>query len=138
MLVYQRVPSFQTSPYTDRKSLYNRAISGWVEKLKNVGFHQICKRQWVPYIASPVAETSNQWVPWVLGPVEDDSNVDIHVKVIDWGLGFYFKRAHMKTCVGTSAYAAPEVQQPVPRPAIFLGPKISSSKLTGLLKMVHL
>ncbi|CAL1153190.1 unnamed protein product [Cladocopium goreaui] len=43
----------------------------------------------------------------------DDSNVDIHVKVIDWGLGFYFKRAHMKTCVGTSAYAAPEVQQPV-------------------------
>jgi hypothetical protein len=28
----------------------------------------------------------------------------------------------MKTCVGTSAYAAPEVQQPVPRPAI-LGPQ---------------
>lgn len=39
---------------------------------------------------------------------------DIHVKVIDWGLGFYFKRAHMKTSVGTSAYAAPEVQRPVP------------------------
>ena len=25
----------------DRKSLYNRAISGWVERLINVGFHQI-------------------------------------------------------------------------------------------------
>lgn len=41
---------------------------------------------------------------------------DIHVKVIDWGLGFYFKRAHMKTSVGTSAYAAPEVQRPVRGP----------------------
>ena len=48
------------------------------------------------------------------GMVFEDTE-DIHVKVIDWGLGFYFKRAHMKTSVGTSAYAAPEVQRPVPR-----------------------
>ena len=56
------------------------------------------------------------WVsPHGMGQLpQDDSNVDIHVKVIDWGLGFYFKRGRMKTCVGTSAYAAPEVQQPVP------------------------
>ena len=31
------------------------------------------------------------------------------MKVIDWGLGFYFKRARMTSSVGSSAYTAPEV-----------------------------
>ena len=35
---------------------------------------------------------------------------DSHVKVIDWGLGFYFKRAKMTSSVGSGAYAAPEVR----------------------------
>lgn len=32
-----------------------------------------------------------------------------HVKVIDWGLGWYFDRNHMHNTVGTLTYAAPEV-----------------------------
>lgn len=32
-----------------------------------------------------------------------------HVKVIDWGLGFYFGEARMKSAVGSLTYAAPEV-----------------------------
>jgi len=32
-----------------------------------------------------------------------------HVKVIDWGLGFHFKRARMSNAVGSANYAAPEV-----------------------------
>lgn len=38
---------------------------------------------------------------------------DTRVKVIDWGLGFYFRRSRMNTAVGSGAYAAPEVQCPV-------------------------
>ncbi|CAE7254434.1 CPK2 [Symbiodinium sp. CCMP2592] len=38
---------------------------------------------------------------------------DTRVKVIDWGLGFYFRRSRMNTAVGSGAYAAPEVQRPV-------------------------
>lgn len=34
---------------------------------------------------------------------------DRHLKVIDWGLGFFFGTAHMKSVVGSLAYAAPEV-----------------------------
>ena len=50
------------------------------------------------------------------------------MKVIDWGLGFYFKRAHMKTSVGTSAYAAPEVQRPVPWERIVIEQKAVEKK----------
>lgn len=32
-----------------------------------------------------------------------------HVKVIDWGLGFYFGQARMSSAVGSLTYAAPEV-----------------------------
>jgi len=32
-----------------------------------------------------------------------------HVKVIDWGLGFYFGQTRMKSAVGSLTYAAPEV-----------------------------
>jgi len=32
-----------------------------------------------------------------------------HVKIIDWGLGFYFGEARMKSAVGSLTYAAPEV-----------------------------
>jgi len=38
----------------------------------------------------------------------DDVNDD-QVKVIDWGLGFYFGQARMKSAVGSLTYAAPEV-----------------------------
>merc|ERR1719330_2330003 len=31
------------------------------------------------------------------------------IKVIDWGLGFYFGEARMKSAVGSPSYAAPEV-----------------------------
>mmetsp|Transcript_22351 Transcript_22351/g.76554 ORF Transcript_22351/g.76554 Transcript_22351/m.76554 type:complete len:601 (-) Transcript_22351:306-2108(-) len=34
---------------------------------------------------------------------------DNHVKVIDWGLGFYFGQARMNSAVGSLTYAAPEV-----------------------------
>lgn len=34
---------------------------------------------------------------------------DHHVKVIDWGLGFYFGQARMNSAVGSLTYAAPEV-----------------------------
>lgn len=34
---------------------------------------------------------------------------DNHVKVIDWGLGFYFGQARMISSVGSLTYAAPEV-----------------------------
>jgi calcium-dependent protein kinase len=34
---------------------------------------------------------------------------DRHIKVIDWGLGFFFGIAQMKSVVGSLAYAAPEV-----------------------------
>mmetsp|Transcript_363 Transcript_363/g.809 ORF Transcript_363/g.809 Transcript_363/m.809 type:complete len:641 (+) Transcript_363:166-2088(+) len=34
---------------------------------------------------------------------------DNQVKVIDWGLGFYFGQARMKSSVGSLTYAAPEV-----------------------------
>lgn len=32
-----------------------------------------------------------------------------HIKVIDWGLGFYFGQARMSSAVGSLTYAAPEV-----------------------------
>jgi len=34
---------------------------------------------------------------------------DNHIKVIDWGLGFYFGEARMSSAVGSLTYAAPEV-----------------------------
>mmetsp|Transcript_16931 Transcript_16931/g.43149 ORF Transcript_16931/g.43149 Transcript_16931/m.43149 type:complete len:614 (+) Transcript_16931:105-1946(+) len=34
---------------------------------------------------------------------------DNHIKVIDWGLGFYFGQARMVSAVGSLTYAAPEV-----------------------------
>jgi calcium-dependent protein kinase len=34
---------------------------------------------------------------------------DTHVKVIDWGVGFYFGQARMRTGVGSATYMAPEV-----------------------------
>jgi calcium-dependent protein kinase len=34
---------------------------------------------------------------------------DNHVKVIDWGLGFFFDAQKMKSAVGSTMYAAPEV-----------------------------
>jgi len=37
---------------------------------------------------------------------------DLRVKVIDWGLGFYFKLFRMSAAVGSGNYAAPEVQRP--------------------------
>lgn len=42
------------------------------------------------------------------------SSVDLQhpqVKVIDWGLGCHFRRSRMKSAVGSSAYAAPEILQ---------------------------
>ena len=32
-----------------------------------------------------------------------------HVKLIDWGLGFYFGQGRMNSAVGSLTYAAPEV-----------------------------